>query len=189
MKKLVTLMILLGMTVSASALTKTAVRREPVPQRRAVFIYKWVFTKPRRRCFMAGLKEDLSNLKDPNKIKNAMLSSSPYVLRKAFIRDPGINRLIRAHEKVVPLIEEELRRPDKMNEITLAAYAYILENVKPDAAAKILGPLYHKMVAQPGPFFVNFATHTLRTGMHMPVKPLKMDYSHAEMMETQSKLR
>jgi hypothetical protein len=138
---------------------------------------------------MADLKKDITALRDPSNIKKAFLASSPYVLRKVFAADPIIQRLIRAGEKVVPLITEETRGERRLEEITLAAFAYIIENVKADAAPQILGARFKKSMEKPGPFFVHFAAHAMRSGFQMPVKPLEMVYSQAELIETQNKLQ
>ena len=138
---------------------------------------------------MANLRKDIVALKDPSNIKKARLASSPYVLQKIFAAEPIIQRLIRAGEKVVPLITEQTSGAKKLDEISLSAYAYILEKVKADAAPKVLGAQFRKAVEKPGPFFVHFAAHAVRTGLRMPVKPLEMVYSPAELVETQKRLR
>lgn len=138
---------------------------------------------------MANLEKDITALKDPANIKKALLASSPYVLRKIFAAEPIIQRLIRAGEKVVPLIAEQTRGARKLDEITLAAYAYILEKVKADAAPEVLGAQFRKAVEKPGPFFVHFAAHAMRSALRMPLKPLEMVYSPEELMETQNRIR
>jgi len=138
---------------------------------------------------MANLMKDIATLRDPSSIKKAQLASSPYVLRKIFAADPIIRRLIAAREKVVPLIVEETRRAGDLDEITLSAFAFIVESVAVEAAPGIFKALFRKAVENPGPFFVYFAAHAIRTGLHLPIKPLSMVYSRAELSETQSMLR
>lgn len=138
---------------------------------------------------MASLLKDLTKLRDPAAIKKAQLASSPYVLRKIFAADPTIRRLIAAGEKIVPLIIEEIRKAERLDEITLAAFVFIVENVNADAAAQVFGALFRKSVRKPGPFFVHFAAHAIRSGFRLPIKPLEIVYSPAELMETQNMLR
>lgn len=137
---------------------------------------------------MSEYLNDIRILHEPSGIKNVQLASSPYVLRKIFAEDPVIRKLIEGGEKVVPLIMEETRKGAPAAEITLAAYAFIIENIKPEAAPEILGPIFKKTMKDPGPYFVHFAAHAIRSGRRMPVKPLEMVYSRAELIETQEAL-
>jgi len=137
---------------------------------------------------MANFQKDLTTLRDPASIKKADLASSPYVLRKIFASDPTIRRLIAAGEKIVPLILEETRKAERLDEITLAAFVFIVENVNVGAAPEIFGALFRKSVAKPGPFFVHFAAHAIRSGFRLSIKPLEIVYSHAELIETQKML-
>jgi hypothetical protein len=138
---------------------------------------------------MPDLKADIAALKNPSNITKASLANSPYVLRKIFKADPKIRRLIAAGEKVVPFIIEETREARVLDEITLSAFAYIIENVKVETAPQIFGARFRKAVENPGPFFVHFAAHAMRSSLHLPIKPLKMVYSREELVETQNKLR
>ena len=138
---------------------------------------------------MARLKEELRRLRDPANINNAGLASSPYVLRKVFAADPRIRRIIGFGEKTLPLVSQELRGKGKLSEISLAAFAFIIENIDSNAAADILGPEFRKKLEKPGPFFVHFAAHALRTGYRMPLKPMEMVYTTPELAETLARLR
>lgn len=138
---------------------------------------------------MADLRRDLRILRKPSNIRRAELASSPYVLRKILAADPTIRRLIRAGEEVVPLILEETRRAERLSEITLAAFAFIVERVSPEAAPEVLRVQFRRAVKKPGPYFVHFAAHAIRSGLQMRLKPLEMVYSHAELIETQDALR
>jgi hypothetical protein len=138
---------------------------------------------------MANLLKDLTTLRNPASIKEAGFASSPYVLRKVFAADPIIKRLIAAGEKVIPLISEEMRKSERLDEITLAAFAFVVENINAEAAPRILGSLFSKSVEKPGPFFVHFAAHAIRSGFRKPIKPLEIVYSPAELIETQNMLR
>jgi hypothetical protein len=138
---------------------------------------------------MARLKEEIRKLRDPTNINNAGLASSPYVLRKVFAADPRIRRIIGFGEKTLPLVAQELREKGKLSEISLAAFAFIIENIDPNAAADILGPEFRKKLEKPGPFFVHFAAHVLRTGYRMPLKPMEMVYTAPELAETSARLR
>jgi len=137
---------------------------------------------------MNDMREDISTILDPAKIKNAHLASSPYVLRKAFKADPTIRRLIENGEKVISLIAEETKKGERLNEITLSAFAFIVESVKPEVAAEIFGDLFREFVKKPGPYFVHFAAHAIRSGLKLPVKTLEIVYSREELIETQNKL-
>jgi len=138
---------------------------------------------------MADLQKDLIALRNPSVIKKAGLASSPYVLRKIFAADPIIRRLIAAKDKVVPLIAKETGKAGDLDEITLSARAFCIESVKVEDASKILGAPFRKAIEKPGPFFVHFAAHAIRSGLRMPVSPLKMVYSRAELIETLNMLR
>ena len=138
---------------------------------------------------MANLQKDVATLRDPSSIKKAGLASSPYVLRKILAADPLIRRLIAAGEKVVPLIAEETRKRGKLDEVTLSAFVFIVESAKVEAVPEIFGALFRKAVANPGPFFVHFAAHAMRSHFHLPIKPLRIVYSRAELTETQTMLR
>ena len=134
---------------------------------------------------MADYRKDVDRLKDPTNIKDADAASSPYVLREFFARDPIIQRLIRGRSQVVPLIEAVLKKDGKkLSEISLAAYAYVLEHVEPAAAERILQPLFKAKLREPGPFFVNIAAHVIRSAHQLPVKPLRVVYTEAELDET-----
>lgn len=138
---------------------------------------------------MADLREELGALRDPSNIKNAGLASSAYVLRKAFADDPRIRELIAAKDEVVPLIAEEMRAPEGLDEITLAALAFIIEKVKADAAPQIFGAHFRRSLENPGAFFIYFAAHAIRSGLRQTVRSAQMDYSRAELLETKDLMR
>jgi hypothetical protein len=138
---------------------------------------------------MADFRNDLKTLRDPMSIKQAGLASSPYVLRKIFADDPIIRRLIVAGEQVLPLIAEDISREEPLDDITLSALAFVIENVNADAAPRILGATFRKALENPGPFFVHFAAHAIRSGLRLPIKPLEITYSRSELIETQNMLR
>lgn len=138
---------------------------------------------------MTNLQKDLITLHNPAKIKEAGAASSPYVLRKIFAADPIIKRLIKAGEKVIPLIVDDMRKSKRLDEITLAAFAFIVENVNAKEAQNIFKVLFRKSVEKPGPFFVHFAAHAIRSGLRLPIKPLEMVYSRVELIETQNILQ
>ena len=100
---------------------------------------------------MAGLKEELRKLRDPANIKYAGLASSPYVLRKVFAADRRIRRIIEHGAKALPEVEQVLRERGKLSETSLAAFAFIVENIDPNAAPSILGPVFRKKLEKPGP--------------------------------------
>jgi hypothetical protein len=133
---------------------------------------------------MPSLPEDLAAIKDPSKIQEARFASSPYVLRKAFERDPAVQRLIRAGRAAVPLVVQELRSAGHLDEITRACLVHILEHVDPSAVAQVVAPLLRADMTRPGPFFAPFATHALRTALKLPnAGGPKLEYAPAEMHE------
>ncbi len=136
---------------------------------------------------MADLRADLARLRDPANIRGAELASSPYVLRKVFAADPTIKRLIAAGDRVLPLARAELAS-ESASDITLAALAYIVGNIRPAEAPEILGPRFKTSMREPGPFFVNLAAHEIRRGMRLPVDPRKVVYSRGELVETSERL-
>jgi hypothetical protein len=137
---------------------------------------------------MANMQKDLAFLRDPSNIKKAGLASSPYVLRKIFAADQTIQRLIKKGEGVIPLIQNEIHKNENLGEITLSAFAFIIENVRSEKAPDVLGNLFQKSIKKPGPFFVHFAAHAIRSGLKISIKPLEMFYSPAELIQTQKML-
>jgi hypothetical protein len=134
---------------------------------------------------MTDYRKDIDRIKDPENINEAVYASSPYVLRKAFESDRSVVRLISAGREVVPLISKEIEKHGmKLSEITLSCYAYILQKIDLEAALKILKPLFAKAIKNPGPFFVNFSAHALRQKVNLPIKPLQILYTKAELLET-----
>ncbi len=138
---------------------------------------------------MADPKKDITTLRDSSSIKKAQLASSPYVLRKIFAVDPIIQRVIAAGKEVIPIIAEETSKSKHLDEITLSAFAFIIENVNAKTAPEVLGSLFLKSLEKPGPFFVHFAAHAIRSAFQLPIKPLEVVYSRAELIETQDLLR
>jgi hypothetical protein len=135
---------------------------------------------------MASYQDDIKKLKDPNNINEALFASSPYVLRKAFERDPIVQRMIRGRQKVVPLIIAELTKDGlALDDITLACFTYILEKVDPKALVAVLPSLFENAVDSPEPFFVHFAAHTLRHHLlDLPVEATGITYTQAELVQT-----
>jgi len=139
---------------------------------------------------MPDHNQDLVRLKDPANIKEAECASSPYVLLKTFAADPVIKRLIKGGARVVPLIQQILDvEADQLPEISLAAYAYILERVDKAAASRLLKPVFAARLRHPGPFFVHVVAHALRGPLGLPTRPLEVVYSKTELAETLRKLR
>ena len=83
---------------------------------------------------MPSLKQELDALCEPANIRNAGLASSPYVLRKVFATDRRILRVIERGRTALPAIEEILSGRRKLPEISLAAFAFIVESIQPSAA-------------------------------------------------------
>lgn len=133
---------------------------------------------------MPSLPEDLATIKDPSNIHEARFASSPYVLRKAFERDPAVQRLIRAGRAAAPLVIQELRSANRLDEISRACLVHILEHVDPGAVAQVVAPLLRADLTRPGPFFAAFATHALRGALRLPNRGgPRLEYSPAEMHE------
>jgi len=129
--------------------------------------------------------QEIERLKNPENIKEAVYASSPDGLRRAFENDSVVGRLVRAGEKVVPLIGEQLERSGlELHEITLACFAYILHQVDSKSASRILEPFFVKAMEQPGPFFVNFAAYPIREVAKLTTKPLGETHTSAELSET-----
>ena len=129
-----------------------------------------------------------STMPNPSTIQKAQLASSPYVLQKIFAADPTIRRLIDAGEPVIPLIAAELQSANALEEITLSALAFIVQQVKADAAPQLFGPIFRQALGHPGPFFVHFAAQAIRSGLGQPIKHPEIVYSHAELLATQQLL-
>jgi hypothetical protein len=127
----------------------------------------------------------LLSLRDPVKIEKVQQASSPYVLRKIIAADPTVLRLISAGRKVLPLVEEEIAISEKLEDTTLAILAFIVESVDAESAPRILGNAFRSKLEDPGPFFVHFAAHAIRSGYRLPLKPAEMVYSTLELIETE----
>jgi hypothetical protein len=138
---------------------------------------------------MPDLRREILKLRDPSAIRGALLASSPYVLRRAFLEDPTIRGLVAAGPAVVPLVAAQLRGTARLDEITLSALAFVIEQVQLEAAPEALGPRFAQAAQQPGAFFVHFAAHALRLAYHLPVKPLEMYYAGPELAEIRARLR
>ena len=134
---------------------------------------------------MNDFHEDMVRLKDPKNIKEALFASGPSVLMRAFEKDPIVKRLIRGRAKVVPIIIAEIKENGlKLDTITLSCFAYILQNVDPAVAAKVLKDLFVQAMKRPDPFFVYFAAHTLRQDLKLPFKPRDPEYTYGQLQET-----
>ena len=134
---------------------------------------------------MPNLSDDLGKIKNPKNIHEALFASGPNALMKAFERDPTVNRIIKYGSKGVPLIEKILEEEgDRLDEITLSCFAFILENVDINAAAKILTPHFIRTMKEPEPFFIHFAAQVLRRWLRLPYKPRDPYYSRGELLET-----
>lgn len=138
-----------------------------------------------RRDRRAYYIKEIERLKKPENIRESVYASSPHVLMKAFKNDLTVGRLIRAGREVVPLIDKELKRGGlELPEISLACFAYILQEIDLKSASEILKPLFVRTAKKPMGFFSNFAAHALRQQHKLPIKPLKMRYTKAELLET-----
>ena len=51
---------------------------------------------------MPKYMKDVQRLRNPENIREALYASSPYVLRKAFVADPTVQKLIRAGLNDIP---------------------------------------------------------------------------------------
>lgn len=124
-------------------------------------------------------------LQDPNEVIKFRIASSPYILRELFSQDPTILKLIRGGVQVVKLIDVEIKeKAEKLDEVTIAAYSYILENIDSVATSDILKPLYRQAAKKPGPYFVHFATHFYRRIRNLSVNDTDPTYSRNEIEET-----
>ena len=133
---------------------------------------------------MYDYKKDLEKIKNPENIREAVFASSPYVLRKVFENDVIVRRLINVGQDVAPLITEELKNNnEKLHEITLSCFAFILQKVDPPSAKKVLKPLLTKAMKRPGPFFVHFTAHSLLENMNLPLSREKMTFTKDELQD------
>lgn len=132
----------------------------------------------------AEYKKDIEKLKNPENINEAVYASSPYVLRKAFDSDETLHHLIKGGSGVIPLISEEMQKNGtNLSDITLAAFAYVLEKIDAKEGVRYLEPIYAKSLENPGPFFVNFAAHAINIGSGSEIKPMGAVYSKPELLE------
>jgi hypothetical protein len=128
--------------------------------------------------------KDVQRLRNPENIKEAVYASSPYVLRKAFMADPTVQKLVRAGPNAFDAVKHEFAaRGDKLPDITLACLAYILMQIAPAEGAALVAPVLRRQVKKGGPFFKHFATHLLRQEAQLPLRSLEMVYRREEMQE------
>lgn len=132
--------------------------------------------------------EDIATLKNPENIRYAVLASSPYVLRKAFERDPTVQRLIQAGRRAAPAIAEALERGSGLPEISRACLVYILDKIAPQMVKATVAPFFRATIARPGPFFIHFAAHSLRKAHGLPVRHGELHYTEAELNELLGRL-
>ena len=134
---------------------------------------------------MSEIREMLEKIKDPNNICYAMYASDSYTLMKAFRRDPIVSRLIELGPEVVPFVERQFKEnTDKLDKITLSAYAYVLQSVDLESAVRVLAPFFAQAVENPDPFFVYFIAHALRQNLKLRVAPIDPHYTRGELLET-----
>ena len=139
----------------------------------------------------ASIKKDIAWIKNPNNIVDATYASSAYVLRLAMDRDPTVQRLLKSGKKTHEAIENELKKNSgKLDEMTLACFAYLIENAEQKRVIRCLKGLYKQAVKDPGPFFVQFAAHALRKAIHLTTirVPKDMEYTRGEQLDISEKL-
>ncbi len=137
-----------------------------------------------------NIKQEIKTLQDPLKIREAVCASSPKVLTFAFERDPHVCAVISSGPAAVPLIAQVIHREGaRLNEISLACFAYILDRINRKAASEILRPLYPKLADQTNSFATIFVAHTLRAQMSLPVRDREFFYTPAELKETLQHLK
>ncbi len=136
-------------------------------------------------------KDDISRLKTPENIVDALHASSPYVLRKAFERDPLVQRLFKSGNEMYAEVEAEIHQnASKLDEITLACFAYLLEQADPNRVVRCLGAPFKEAVHHPGPFFVHFAAGALKRALKLaPAEaPKGMEYGRGQQLEIAARL-
>jgi len=132
-----------------------------------------------------SLKEIIRVIKQPEKIKDALFASSPTVLGFVFDEDPNVRSLIGAGQEAITLIEQEIKEHGAdLHEISLSCFAYILSKINVGAAARILTPIFPKIVDRPGSFAAMFVAQTLRKDKHLPVSSRELFYSPDQLRET-----
>jgi hypothetical protein len=132
-----------------------------------------------------NLKERIEVIKQPEKIKNAFYANSAAVLGFAFDEDPDVQALIAVGEEAIPLIEQEIRENGAdLHEISLSCFAYVLSKINVHKAAKILSPLFPKIVDRPGSFAAMFMARTLRTEKNLPVSSRELFFTPEQLRET-----
>lgn len=133
---------------------------------------------------MPSYLKEVQRLKNPENINEAVFASSPYVLRKAFLADPTVQKLVRSGPAVLADIKQEMSaEASQLSDITLACFAHILSQVAPVEGAAFLAPELKKVADKSGPFFATFGTHLLRHAAQLPVRPIEMNYRREELKE------
>lgn len=134
---------------------------------------------------MNDFQKYIETIKNPKNIREALFASGPQVLMKAFQKDPTVTKLIRGGLKVVPLISAEIKeRGLKLDPITLACFAYILEKIDLKTATIVIAPLFIQAMKKPDPFFIYFAAHILRQNLKQRFKVNDPEYTFGELQET-----
>ncbi len=134
--------------------------------------------------------KDVQRLRNPENINEAVYASSAYVLRKAFLADPTVQKLVRAGADAVEDVKQEFAAgADKLPDITLACLAYILTQIAPSEGAALVAPVLRKTLDKGGPFFKQFAAHLLRQQARLPLRPSNMAYPREEIQEVLSRRR
>ena len=131
------------------------------------------------------LKSEIEKLKDPLNIHEASFASSAKVLTFAFESDPNVMSIVRAGQKALTLIAEEIKQHGaELNDISLSCFAYILQKIDATAAVEILWPIYQKTIEKHLFFSSTFVAHAIRKGIGLPVKDREFFYTQAELQET-----
>jgi hypothetical protein len=137
-----------------------------------------------------NLKERIALIKQPEKIREAFYANSAAVLEFAFRDDANVRAVIAAGREAVQVIEQELKRTGGgLHEISLACLAYILSKIDMKEAARILRPLFPKVVKRPGSFAAVFIARPLRIDSNLPSTEGELSFTTEQLQETLKAIR
>jgi hypothetical protein len=132
-----------------------------------------------------SLKKNIDLIKRPEKIREALYANSPAVLEFAFRDDPNVRAVISAGRKALPVIEKELKSNGAaLHDISLSCLAYILSKIDVKEAARMLRPLYPKVVERPGSIAAIFIARPLRIDRNLPVGTGELHFTPEQLRET-----
>ncbi len=114
---------------------------------------------------MIGIEKLVLKIENPAKIRNALAASGPCPLRVAFDLDETVQKIVESKGEVGEVILSRIQnmKKEKIDDITLACFCYILEKLNyKKATPKIVDLLVDLIEEKDIVFSQHFAAHTIK---------------------------